>query len=118
MKLRQLLNESFMHKINIYPVITVVYDGQVQGEYEFEDEGQVVEIPMCVKPGDGMLGDPLVKPFMDKIKFDELGPLRDKAFEKFKAEKFVVDPESLTKDKVQLKTNKAWAYAEEEEEEE
>ena len=117
MKLRQ-LNENFIHKINIFPVITVIYDGNVQGEYEFEDEGQVVEIPVCLKPGDGMVGDPLVQPYMDKIKFDELGPLRDKAFEKFKGEKFVVDPEKLTKDKVQLKTTKAWAYAEEKEKEE
>jgi hypothetical protein len=114
MKLQQ-LNENYIHKINIYPVITVIYDGQVQSEYEFEDEGQVVEVPVCLKPGDGIVGDNLVKPFMDKIKFDELGPLRDKAFEKFKSEKFLVSPDKLTKEKVQLRTTKAWAYATEKE---
>ena len=115
MKLKQ-LNENFIHKINIYPVITVIYDGQVQAEYEFEEDGQPVEIPVCLKPGDGIIGDPLVRPYMDKVKFEDLGPLRDKAFEKFKNEKFVVDPEKLTKDKVQLKTSKAWVYFEEEKE--
>lgn len=115
MKLRQ-LNENFIHKINIYPVITVVYDGQIQGQYEFTDEGQTVEIPVCLKPGDGVIGDPLVAPYLDKVKFDELGPLRDKAFEKFKSEKFLVNPEKLTKDKVQLKTSKSWEYAEEKDE--
>ena len=51
---------------------------------------------------------------MNDIKFDELGPLRDKAFEKFKGEKFLVDPEKLTKEKVQIKSSKGWEYAEEE----
>jgi len=116
MKLKN-LNENFIHKINIYPVINVIYDGQIQGEYEFEDEGQVVEIPVCLKPGDGLIGDPLVRPYMDRVKFDDLGPLRDKAFEKFKGEKFLVNPEALTKDKVQLKTTKAWEYVNEEDKE-
>lgn len=33
MTLRQ-LNENFVHKINIYPVITVIYNGEIQAEYE------------------------------------------------------------------------------------
>ena len=115
MTLRQ-LNENFVHKINIYPVITVIYNGEIQAEYEFEDEGQIVDVMACLKPGDGMVGDNLVKPFMDNIKFDELGPLRDKAFEKFKGEKFIVDSEKLTKDKVQLRTTKAWEYAQDDKE--
>ncbi len=114
MTLKKLLNEGFTHKINIYPVITVVYDNQIQSVYEFEDQGQTVEIDVCLKPDEGTVGDKLVQPHMSKIKFDELGTLRDLAFEKFKKEKFLVNPEKLTKDKVSLQTSKAWAYVEEE----
>lgn len=115
MKLKYLI-ESYAHKINVYPIITVIYDGEVQGEYEFKDEGQPIEIMVCLSPAEGMVTDKLVTPHMDKIKFDDVGPLRDKAFEKFKGEKFIVDPENLTKDKVTIKTSKGWEYAEETEE--
>jgi hypothetical protein len=113
MKLKNLL-ESYAHKISVYPVITVIYDGEVQGEYEFKDEGQVIEVNVCIKPDEGIVTDKFVQPFMKDIKFDELGPLRDKAFDKFKGEKFIVDPENLTKDKVQIKSSKGWEYASEE----
>lgn len=114
MKLKYLV-ESYAHKISVYPIITVIYDGEVQGEYEFKDEGQEIEITACMKPGEGIVTDKYVAPFIKDIKFDELGPLRDKAFEKFKKEKFIVDPENLTKDKVSIKSSRGWEYASEEE---
>jgi hypothetical protein len=113
MKLKYLI-ESYTHKISIYPIISVIYDGEVQAEYEFKDDGQVIEIQVCLRPDEGVVSDKFVQSFMNDIKFDELGPLRDKAFEKFKGEKFLVDPEKLTKEKVQIKSSKGWEYAEEE----
>jgi len=116
MKLK-LLIESYTHKISIYPIISIIYDGEVSGEYEFPNAGQTIEITACLSQDDASLTDKFIEPYMKDIKFDDDKDLQDQAFEKFKKEKFIVDPDNLSKSKIQFKTSKSWEYAEDEAEE-
>ena len=93
---------EYEHKILVYPIVTVTYDDRIQMQYEFPNHSKEIKVPACLPPSEAILGPKLVNPHMEKVKFDKMGPLRDKAFEKFKSEKFFLKPESLDKNKIKL----------------
>lgn len=104
---------NFEHLIHVYPLVTVTYDEIIQMEYEFPDHFKEIKISACMSATEASLADKLVNPHMSKVQFDEMGPLRDKAFEKFKNEKFFLKPDSLDKKKIKIQTKKMWTYPEE-----